>query len=382
MKRRPAVLALALSGLVQLALAFGTYGGGADMDNFAATGRAVAEHGFDAYGDGGANFPYFPGFHPWLYVSHVLAEATPLPFHGVLQLPLIAAVLGLAWMVHGALLEAGRPRREAELGLGAVAFGPLFLQVAGWHGQLDPLAFLPALAGVLVWRRGGAGRWWKAGLLLGAGAAVKTVPLLLLLALVPTARGAGEWLRTAVTAAAVPLALLIPYVVADPEGVRTIFEYAGIPGAGGLSLLVQPELAKPWVWHLPLEAVPLHAPSARLQDLATPILGLALLAATALAWRRRLPAAEAGILVLLVTYAVSANLFAYYLLWVVPFLLVTGRLRIALAVQVVAVGLQGLIHLGPHLHALVWVYVAVMAAVTVAAAAGAGAVLRRQEALA
>lgn len=247
--------------------------------------------------------------------------------------------------------------------------------MSGWHGQLDAVAFLPAFAGVALWQRGGARRALAAGLLVGVGAAIKTVPILLLLALWPTARGLREAAAVTAWAAAVPVLLLVPFYLTEPDGTREILGYAGVPGAGGLSLVVQPGLAESWVWGTPLDTVARSGAQDALQDASRFILGGALLATVVVLVRRRIDAFTAAIAVLLVVYAASPNVFAYYLLWIVPFLLATGRFGAALGVQLAAVIAQVLIHFGEDVHALVVPYVALMIAVTLASAAAAVTVL-------
>lgn len=80
---------------------------------------------------------------------------------------------------------------------------------------------------------------------MGAGASLKTAPIIVLAALVPTADSWRE--RGALVGAAVmvPLLTLMHLLVADfHQTVASLREHRALPGLGGLSLAAQPELAK------------------------------------------------------------------------------------------------------------------------------------------
>ncbi len=110
------------------------------------------------------------------------------------------------------------------------------------------MAILPAVGALVVWRRvEGPDRAWKAGLLIGLAASIKTVPGLVVLALLPSARGWREAVTLVVASIALPLLALAPFWAADAEAVRRMLRYNGLPGLGGLTLAVQPDLAEAWL---------------------------------------------------------------------------------------------------------------------------------------
>jgi hypothetical protein len=110
-----------------------------------------------------------------------------------------------------------------------------------------------------------------------------------------------------------------------------VFSYHGVPGFGGISLLVHPGLAQDV-----LAGKPVHATDARLfmrdhghQAFLVPaLLGLTGL----LAWRRPDPL-TAIVLVWLTVYTFGGNFFLQYLVWALPFLLVRGHLAWVAAIQ-------------------------------------------------
>ena len=197
------------------------------------------------------------------------------------------------------------------------------------------MAILPALAGVLVWKRAPKRRALWCGLLIGAGALLKTVPLLLVLALLPTARSMRERVTLVAASLLLPATSIVPFVVADPAGVGLLRQYSGVPGMGGLTLLVQPGLARAWVAPGP----PLDPGSTAmwLVNHGSTITAAAVLAVSLWLFRNQADAVDGSILILL-TVDVSGAGFAFqYLVWLLPFLLVAGRLGMTLAVQVIAV---------------------------------------------
>ena len=73
-----------------------------------------------------------------------------------------------------------------------------------------------------------------------------------------------------------------------------------------------------------------------LVDAAGGITALAMALFTVFVVRYRPPAAQAAVLLWLALYALSPHFFFQYLVWGLPFFLLSGRLRLAAAVQAVA----------------------------------------------
>ncbi len=171
-----------------------------------------------------------------------------------------------------------------------------------------------------------------AGLLIGLGAATKTVPGLMILALIPTARDRREAITLAVAAVAVPIVMLAPFLIADLDGASAVFDYSGAPGLGGLSLVLQPDLAADW---LTVDTLHLTGASQWLVD-RQGLPAMIALAATAVFLLRYRPAARDGAVFLwLVVYAFTPNEFLQYSIWGIPFLLMAGYVRSVLAIEAV-----------------------------------------------
>jgi uncharacterized membrane protein len=285
-------------------------------------------------GDGIEQFrwPYPPLFLPWILLSGGIENATGVPFSSVVQIPQILADAGITILVYSYLRWRGATERICLISAALIALGPPFVVISGYHGQIDSLAILPAVAALIVWETAPDRRALIAGLLIGVGAATKTVPGLMLLALLPTARDRREMVTLVVAAVAVPAILLAPFFLADPSGASAVFDYSGAPGLGGLSLVLQPDLPADW---LTVDTLHLTSASQWLVDRQGLPLILALAAAFVFLMRYRPAARDGAVFVWLVVYAFTPNEFLQYSIWGIPFLLMAGYLRTTLAVEAV-----------------------------------------------
>src|SRR4051794_11702075 len=186
--------------LARLVYAFATVGQAYDIESLRLVGQALGHHPLHVYsivnqGEGARlgdflafRWPYPPGYMPLAGLG-VLLSKLGLPFNGVIQVFPIAADAAIAWLVQALLGLRGATQRARLAGAALVAFGPAFFVVSGYHGQVDPVAILPALAALYLWETSGSRhRALQAGLLIGLAASVKTIPGIMVLALLPSAR--------------------------------------------------------------------------------------------------------------------------------------------------------------------------------------------------
>lgn len=321
-------------------LAFATFGVGYDIESFRLTGQALLDDPTQVYEtmrhppnweEGrGARWPYPSGTFPWMLLAHIATNGTPLPFHGVIHLPMIAADAALAVLVALWLRRRGATERRSLTGAGLVALGPSFVLISGYHGQLESLAVLPGVLALWAWERKARDRAWTSGALVGLGAAVKTFPIALLLALVPTARSRREALRTVGWAATILLLAVGPFLVATPGATVNALRYTGVPGVGGLGLVLQPSLAGYWILGFPFDPSELTLTVARLNTVLLAIVGVGV--GALLLYTRPRPV-DGAVLVWLAVYAFVPSFFFHYLLWGLPFFLLAGYLKEVAALQ-------------------------------------------------
>lgn len=356
---------------LRLVIALLTHGQPYDMTSVQIVRDDLSDHGFHIYryvNVGNWHWPYPPAFFPWIALSGALAGAHTHVFEVLIRLPTILADGALAWVVQEYLRGRGASDASRLAAASVVVLGPVFVAVSGYHGQMDSLAILPCAVAVLVWERmDGERRALVAGALLGLGGALKTVPLLMVLALAPSVRSWRELVKLVVSAAAVPVALLIPFVLATPGlPEAALRKYHGFPGQGGLSLVIQPGLAKTWL--MGAHAHPAHftGVSRALGENAT-IVNYAILGATAAFLARHRPSPPLAACVLwLALYAFAPAFFFQYLIWGLPFFLMAGYLRAAAAVQLAVLAPMLLFYVGPwSADWPAYVYVPIMLAVWV-----------------
>ena len=126
-----------------------------------------------------------------------------------LKLPVIAATVGLAYLVATVLRETGAQARTCRRAWAFLLFNPLILFAGAAWGQIDVLVALLAVAAlVLVWR----GRWASSAVLLSLAVCTKPTPLPI--ALVTLVWLAGRAPREALRYAAVLLAAAAVFVLA------------------------------------------------------------------------------------------------------------------------------------------------------------------------
>ncbi|MGH2685817.1 MAG: glycosyltransferase 87 family protein [Actinomycetota bacterium] len=301
-------------------------------------------------------WPYSLALFPVTAIMEWVADAADLATGRIYRLPPIAADLAVAFVVQEALRRRGASHGRRLLAFALVAVGPSFVANSAYHGQFDSLAILAPLLAVLIWEeRSGRRDVILAGALVGLGGALKTVPILAVLALLPTASSWRERRDVLVAAAVPPLLVLLPFVLRDPSSVVRSLAYGGYPGRGGLSLLLQPNLGR---GADPNEVTEL------VQDLSRPVVIVVLLVLTVVLVRKRVAAPTAAAMIFLAVLVFGVN-FAYgYVLWVVPFLLVDDRIAAAAAIQLALLPANALVYEASSTSATLywWIYLPSVAA--------------------
>ena len=315
----------------RLIVGFKTYGVPYDTDSFKVVRVALGDDPLHLYsavnGEPFNRWPYPPGFLPFVSLAGGLEDLTGLAFHGWIQLAPIAADAGIAWLVQDHLGRRGASERVRLVAVALVMLGPAFWIVSGYHGQVDSVAILPAVAALWLWERmpPGPGRGIAAGVLIGAGAAVKFVPVLLIVALLPWVRSRREAAGLIGAAAAVPLIAFAPFLLTEGQAVvDALREHRFLPGFGGISLLAQPELASNWLQN------GAHQPSSLtrwLLDHEGPALALLMLPFVVLVLVRRPEPTIGAALLWCALVVVNLGFEFHFVVWALPFALMAGLLR-------------------------------------------------------
>jgi uncharacterized membrane protein len=327
-----------LGGLVgRVLFASNTAGVVYDLDSLKIVAGLLHTHPGTVYQVANANhayprWPYPPGFFPIILLCRVIADHIVVGdgFETVIRFPTIIADLGIAFIVQEFLRIRGfaRPQRLAAAAL--VALGPSFAAISGIHGQIDADGILPVVLAVYVWERRVPRRALIAGVLIGVGAMVKSIPGLVLLALLPTVDSRREALTLIGAALAVAVVAIGPYVVHDGIHWFRNLDYNGGIGLGSLSLVAQPSLALNW---LHVGSTPISGFSFDLYHAARWIAAGTVLCTFAVLWRARAAAPLAAAALYLTVYAFGVTFFMQYMVWGLPFLLMAGYIWQVLALE-------------------------------------------------
>jgi uncharacterized membrane protein len=328
-----ALLAVGLVGRVIFDLK--TRGVVYDLDSLQLVGNALRVHPGTVYTVANANplfprWPYPPGFFPVILLCRAIADHTGLGFEHVIRFPTIICDLVIAWLVQDFLGWRGASHGRRLGAAALVALGPSFAAISAIHGQIDADGIMPAVAAVVVWERRIGRRAVLAGALIAIGAVIKSVPAVVLLALLPSVDSRREAAELIGAALAVALVAVGPYVVHDGLHWFHNLNYNGGIGLGGLSLVAQPDLALNW---LHVGQAPISSLSSHLHNISRVIAALGVLGAFAVAWRRRASAPVAATLLFLAVYAFGVTFFMQYMVWGLPFMLLAGYVWQVLALE-------------------------------------------------
>jgi hypothetical protein len=283
----------------------------------------VRDGDWHAVYEGPVSWSYPPLFLSWLTGASWLSEVSGISFHALAKLGPSLADIGLALAVYSYLGWRGAKERWRLAGAGLVLFGPTFIATSSYHGQIDSVAILLAVLGLMAWERGPtSSRAWEAGLLIGLGAAVKLVPLLMVLALLPYTFSWREGAKLIIAALGTLALALGPLWIAGID-LHRVTGYAGVPGWGGLSLVLDPGVA----WHnLTVLSGTQSGLTLDLRSAARWITLGVLVVYAGFILRYRPALIDAAVLLWLAIFTFSPNFFLTYLVWGLPFFIMAGYL--------------------------------------------------------
>ena len=316
--------------VLRLILIAVTEGSGGDIGSFRGVNAALHDDPLGIYAvvnkDENFAWPYPPLYFPVVYGVGELASLTGIDLAKLIRLPQVAADLAIAWLVQWHLGWRGVSPTGRLMAAALILFNPALIAVTGIQGQVDPIQWVPAVAAIIAWERLPRGRRaLAAGLLLGVAAAIKTIPGILVLALLPLARDNAERAKLVGASLVVPVLSVLPFFLADPTGTRTFLDYQGIPGQGGLSMILQPDLALMRFGDHPFEGF--NGIEQVLQDVVPFLVPAALLAVTVMLFRARPNPAVGASLLILTVFVFGANYVSFYAVWLLPFILLAGWTR-------------------------------------------------------
>ncbi len=270
-------------------------------------------------------YPYLP-LHLWLSGLEVaLSRGTGalLPFVVLVKIPPVLADAAIGPLIAAGLARRGVARQTALTAGMIYALNPVSILVTSFHGQFDAI---PLLCALVAWYALGAARGGRltrstlvvAGLALGLAVLVKTWPLLILPAFVLLPRSWAQRILLAVMAAVPPAVATAVYLAAYHTPLRAfagrVLGYSSLIDWWGIGLSVG--ILGPT--HLITPAV--ASALGKVTELAILLVALAFLA-----WRRHRDIEYNIVTLILIFFVISAGFTVEYLIWIVPFLMLSPR---------------------------------------------------------
>ena len=330
---------LALAGLgARLFFAFHWFGSG-DLVTFALVGGIADKDLLHTYATnhGFVFWPYPPGYLPVMIEAPKIANDLGIAYDRVIQMVPILADLAIAFAVYVYLGWRNASQAMRLAGFSLVALGPAFIAISGYHGQIDAVAILPGILAFMLWeRRPTQGGALGSGALIGLGAVIKTVPLLIILPLLFSARSVREKVQLVGAAAGVVALICLPFYLAEPSGFRHgPLSYSGVPSRGGLSLIADPAFAaaRRTDINLTFSAEP-SAFASWVSHANGPLTVLVLVLLAGFLYRYRPALIDAVVLLWLAVFVFSPNFLLQYLVWALPFFIMAGYLKEVAALQI------------------------------------------------
>lgn len=297
-------------------------GAGYDIGSYDIVGDLVLERA-DVYASPLAvkRYPYLPLQMYWSAFAKWLAQISGAPFLQIVRLLPIAGDVGLAWVLLKGIQKLTGSRRAGLLGGLLYACNPVSVLVSAYHGQFDSVPALFVLLAWYVWLSGKTShrRLLGSAFWMGGAILIKSWPVLLLPVMLFQVKGWRKRLLYLATAGAVSIGAILFYLVAFSGDLALLISRAlgynhGI-GIWGYTYLIRMVS----VWRPPLYRVfGWFVANGRYVTLAA-------LAAAFLIRARREPAHQ-GFLTVLVTFFACTHAFSIqYLVWIVPFALLSRQ---------------------------------------------------------
>lgn len=267
-------------------------------------------------------WPYPGLYFPVIVAAASLESLTSVDISVWVKILPILADLGIAWLVQSYLGMRGASEGKRLAAAAAVLLGPSFFMISGYVGHIDSLAFLPVVFAMYAWRRWPELRHREAmaAALIGVGGALKTVPLLMVLAFLPEIPSWARRIRFGILSGVIPFLVLVPWLLVNPDSVKNL-NYSGFPGAGGLSLALQPSLPRVF---LAGEPGAYNTAIEKLNDYGTPILFVILGLLGLYLIFKRVPVERSTVLLWLAVFVFLPSFFFQYVIWGLPFFLMAG----------------------------------------------------------
>lgn len=275
----------------------------------------------------------------WLWMIgalSILSEKTSLPLSFLAKIPFIISDLGIGLIILKLVIKMAKNKSWGNIATALYLFNPLTILVSSYLGQIDSLfLLLVIISGWFLTRNKKITLTdiFVSGLFLGLAATIKLVPL----GLVPVfvyhiskrnsakrisdKRNVFVPITIFLTITSLPLALeFLPYLPIWQSFYQNVFGYQAHWGLWGISLLLRglSQIPNPnfHQWLSPA----LHVSQS--QNLSVLIL---FVFSYLTIYVKKFPFWQSILFVFLTTLVLSSNISPHYLLWVIPFFIITVK---------------------------------------------------------
>lgn len=285
-----------------------------DLPNYIRVGEAVLA-GNNPYS--ATNVYPYPPIWMWIEAGGVwLARFSELPFQVIIKTPLILSDAAISVLLYK--IGASRGKRLAIL-LGLLyAFNPVSILITGFHGQFDTLAIMATLLSVHFLNKR---KERASAVALSLAIGLKAFPILVLPFFLIHIKGSIRNRITFASLATVPVGIILaPFLLSDFQAVKgQLFDYAGMTDYGWAALV------RAWYW---LENSRFYIPVPGLDDMLAQSKTIYLVLYGFLVVFSFLKKTKPPIVTLIAIsfclfYFVYGGIASQYLIWAVPFLLLT-----------------------------------------------------------
>jgi hypothetical protein len=264
-------------------------------------------------------FPYAPVsmWYPALCLE--LSWLLGIPFDVVIKLFAIVSDVGIVLALY-ALGGVVLPRRTAACGAALYALSPVSILVSSFHGNIMPLVVLLMLAAYLLFRADPDANLTVSGLLLGLAVGWRSFPILLLPFFLVSIAGTPKRVRFAACVVA-PVALsMVPFLLVDWKPML-----AGMLGYSGWGIHHGPFAILRGLYLLSIGRITWDNPAEWAPWVAASKLAFLALYAIAVLRAKRIGLLNGILVTFLLFEVVYAGVASQYLIWALPFLLLTER---------------------------------------------------------
>lgn len=298
-----------LAILIRLPIAYVTTGASFDIESYNLVGRNILQGNLNPYYSG--RYPY-PPF--WMFFEALAvwtSDITGIPLYFVAKLIPVIFDAGIAVVIFKILNQQNNSEKHTNIYLTLIyIFNPISLLIIAGHGQFDSIPLFFLLLAIYYFT---SHRLTCSSLSLGMGIFAKIYPILALPFFISKIENTRKKIKYFIFSLIICTISLLPYIISTPQLlIKEVFLYSSTSDFGYSSIV------RNIIWFT--------TGSFDLSYLISQLGKILILTGVGGLWyyyRHRLPIEKLIVAIFLAFYVLSAGIGAQYLLWVVPFAVIS-----------------------------------------------------------